>query len=241
MRSSNPVFSQLEKHRDDIYVDSKTASYLGITIKTLILFLVAVASAFLTVHLLNTNPEGWAALLIPASVIAFISVWLGTLFVRLSPLFSILYGAAEGVILGSITAIANMIAPGIGLAALIATGVIFGVMLLLYTSRTIRVTSRFRTVMFGTLISILIFSIISALFLQNLLAENFVLMLIISAIYIIVGALMLALDFDRAQSVVEMGADKRHEWVVSLGLMVTIVWIYVELIRFLIIMFARKD
>lgn len=241
MRSSNPVFSQIEKNQSSTVDYASGATYSGITIKTSVMFLVAILTAVFAVNLLKNDPEIWAGFLIPASIVAFVSVLIGTMSVRLSPLFALLYAAAEGVILGSITALANMLVPGVGEAALIATGVIFGVMLLLYSSRTIRVTSKFKTVVFGALISILIFSIISALFLQNILANNFGLMIGISIVYIIIGALMLALDFDRAKTVVDMGADKRYEWVVSLGLMVTIVWIYIELIRLLIILAARRD
>jgi len=57
---------------------------------------------------------------------------------------------------------------------------------------------------------------------------------------IIFGALMLALDFDRAEMIVENGADKSYEWIVAVGLMVTIVWIYIELLRFLAIFASSR-
>lgn len=234
MKSSNPVFSRIEHNNETAYEYGRTATYSGITIKTLIMFAVAVVTALLSVNLLFSNIETWSALLFPAMIIGFVSVIIGTMSMRLAPLFALVYAAAEGVILGSLTALAELLVPGVGQAALIATVVIFGVMLLLYSSKTIRVTSRYKTILFGVLISVFLFAIISSLFLGQLFANNLGLLLLISGIYIVVGAFMLTLDFQRATSIVEMGADKRSEWVVSLGLMVTIVWIYIELLRFLV-------
>ena len=51
---------------------------------------------------------------------------------------------------------------------------------------------------------------------------------------------MLILDFDRAQQLVQMGAPKNYEWTVALGLMVTIVWIYLEVLKLLVILLSRK-
>jgi len=65
--------------------------------------------------------------------------------------------------------------------------------------------------------------------------------LVFSAIFIVFGALMLTLDFDRAEMIVSSGAEKSYEWTVAVGLMVTIVWIYVELLRFLMIIYSRRN
>ena len=52
---------------------------------------------------------------------------------------------------------------------------------------------------------------------------------------------MLTLDFERAKTMVEYGADKRTEWQISVGLLVTIIWIYVEILRLLVIIASRRD
>jgi uncharacterized YccA/Bax inhibitor family protein len=139
----------------------------------------------------------------------------------------------------------NSYAPGAGITAIIGTATIFFVMLFLYSSRTIRVTSRFRRIMFSILISILLVFITT--FIINLINPGIFgdasigLLVGISIFLIIFGALMLALDFDRAESIVESGADKRYEWVVAIGLMVTLVWIYMEILRLILILSSRRN
>jgi uncharacterized YccA/Bax inhibitor family protein len=63
----------------------------------------------------------------------------------------------------------------------------------------------------------------------------------ISVFLIIYGALMLTLDFDRAEAIVSSGADKKYEWMVALGLMVTIVWLYIEILRLIMIVASKRD
>jgi len=155
----------------------------------------------------------------------------------------LLYALSEGVLLGVITILINTIYPGVAVAAVIGTASIFTVMLFLYSSRTIRVTSRFRKIMYSVLLSFLVFFIVFGLL--GLFSSNISLSepmaLGITGILIIFGALMLTLDFDRAEMIVESGADKSYEWVVAVGLMVTIVWIYIELLRFLAILASRRN
>jgi uncharacterized YccA/Bax inhibitor family protein len=52
---------------------------------------------------------------------------------------------------------------------------------------------------------------------------------------------MLTLDFDRAENLVASGADKRSEWMVAMGLMVTIIWLYIEILRLLIILSNKRN
>jgi uncharacterized YccA/Bax inhibitor family protein len=137
--------------------------------------------------------------------------------------------------------------PGVAITAVVATATIFAVMLFLYSSRTIRVTSRFRKIMYTALFSILILAILFGIFSwvsPSLVASvqlNGNIALIVTGALVVFGALMLTLDFDRAESIVESCASKQYEWVVAIGLMVTIVWIYIELLRFLAILASRRN
>ncbi|MCD4826807.1 MAG: Bax inhibitor-1/YccA family protein [Acholeplasmataceae bacterium] len=248
MRSSNPVFSKIQ--RDDTYVDAAEATYGGITLKTLVLLLLAVASGFTVVFLAfegYIGADSFIGLLIGSMIIAFISVMVASFSPRLAMPFSIIYALSEGVLLGFITAIFEAMYAGVAVTAVVATITIFGVMLFLYSSRTIRVTSRFRKIMYTALFSILILAILFGLFswiAPNLIASvqlNGSIALLITGVLVVFGALMLTLDFDRAESIVEGGASKQYEWVVAIGLMVTIVWIYIELLRFLAILASRRN
>jgi len=240
MRSSNPVFRSLE--RQDTFAASEQASYRGITIKTGTLLLVAVITGFLFMSSMETIAlENFIGVFFGAFIVALISVIIATRSVRLAMPFSLLYAAAEGVILSVITVFFEAMYPGVAMAALITTGAIFTVMLFLYSSRTIRVTSRYRRVMYTILISILVMSVIS-LFLPNIFFNpDSPFALVISGVLVLFGAFMLTLDFDRAEMIVESGSDRAYEWMVAVGLMVTIVWIYLELLRFLAILNSRRN
>lgn len=243
LRSSNPVFKTIE--RDYAYDDVNRATYRGITVKTLLLLVIAAVTGFLAIIYMPI--EVLYSMLIVASIVALISVLIATRSPRLAMPFGILYSISEGLILGVLTAIFEAIVPGVASTAILATLVIFIVMLFLYSSRTIRVTRRFSKIMYAGLISILLFFVISGVlsifgggFALNILA-NPLISIVIGVIMIIFGALMLTLDFDRAEMLVEGGADKRYEWVAAIGLMVTIIWIYVEVLRVVALLAASRD
>ncbi len=248
MRSSNPVFSKIQ--RDETYVGVSEATYGGITLKTLLLLFIAVVSGTTVISLTISGDiavETLGGLLIGSMVIALISVFIASMSPRLAMPFSIIYALAEGVLLGFITVLFESFFPGVAITAVIATATIFAVMLFLYSSRTIRVTSRFRKIMYTALFSILIMAILFGLLsftnspLIASIQGNTTIALLVSGALIIFGSLLLTLDFDRAEMIVESGADKSYEWVVAVGLMVTIVWIYIQLLRFLAILASRRD
>lgn len=239
MRSSNPVFRSIE--RSEAYASTEVASYRGIIVKTGGLLLTAVLSGYLSLAYLPI--EQLYPLFITSIFVALFAVLIASFFPRVAAPFAILYALAEGVVLGLVTVIFDSMAPGVALAAVVATGAIFTVMLFLYSSRTIRVTPRFRRVMYAVLLGFLLFVVLGFIMsLAGVVIEFSNPMLLgISAIFIIFGALMLTLDFDRAEMIVEGGADRHYEWVVAVGLMVTIVWIYLELLRFLVILLGNRN
>ncbi|MBE0701227.1 MAG: Bax inhibitor-1/YccA family protein [Acholeplasmataceae bacterium] len=241
MRSSNPVFKTIE--RDYSATSAEAASYGGLVAKTALLFLFAVVSGYFAITT-AVAIENLFTLLIIAMVVALISMIVATRSVRLAMPFAIIFALAEGVLLGFITALAELYVPGAAVTAIIGTAAIFIVMLFLYSSRTIRVTSRYRRIMMGILFGILVFFIVFGIlsligaFPQGI---SYPLAIGISIFLIVYGAFMLAMDFDRAESIVEGGADKRYEWMVAIGLMVTIVWIYIEILRLILILASRRD
>lgn len=241
MRSSNPVFSSIE--RSHAYSEAGSATFAGITIKTFGLILIAIFSGFFAITFVS------AELLMPAIFISFIvaliAVIVGSRNVHLAMPMSIIYATAEGLILGFITVFAETIVPGAAYVAVIATAAIFFVMLFLYSSRIIRVTPRFQKIMYATIFGILIYFIFSGIL--SVFYPPIIGMMTsglgvgITVFLIIYGALMLTLDFDRAETVVSSGADKRYEWMIAMGLMVTIIWLYFEIIRLILILSSRRN
>lgn len=238
VRKSNPVF----EHISQSYVDSSSevATYAGVSLKTTILFVVAVISGLLAI---NFAGESIIGLLVASSIIAFIAVLVGVRSVRFAQVAALVYAMAEGVLLGVITVLFEYMYPGIAFTAVLVTFAIFGTMLFLYSTGVIRVGNTFRKVMISTLFGILIVTLLS-LFIpplrEAMYGVNSALALPLAGFLVLFGAFMLLLDFDRTTQMVSMGVDRRYEWMLALGLMVTIVWIYFQVLRLLAIIMSRR-
>ena len=249
-RHNNPVFNRMEK-QEEVFVGQQ-ASYLGITLKTVLLFSVAILFGLFTIGLADSNPNLFIGILIASMFTGFISVLVASMNVRLAPIFSIIYAMSEGVALVLISLIYASAFGGenfVGLAVLITGGVFVG-MLVLYSTRLIQVTNRFRKVVLGFgfgLMMTLLFVAIASLFDGGAMwftlfgNPNSPLVLFLSLVFIMYGAFMLTLHFDTAENFVKNGVSKRYEWMVSLGLMVSIVYIYYQVLRLLAILASRRD
>lgn len=152
----------------------------------------------------------------------------------LGPVYSVGYGFAVGAISKGYETFQN----GIVLQAVGATASVFTVMLVLYRTRIIKVTDKFRrNVIFaaGGIMLLYVASFIVRLFGGEIAFINSPSLLGIGFSVLVCGvaAMMLALDFDRIERGVQAGMPKAYEWVAALGLLVTIVWLYLELLRLL--------
>jgi uncharacterized YccA/Bax inhibitor family protein len=152
----------------------------------------------------------------------------------LGPIYSIGYGFAVGAISKGYETFQD----GIVLQAVGATAAVFTVMLVLYRTRIIKVTDKFRrNVIFAAMGVMLLYgvSFLMSLFGAEISFINSPSLLGIGFSVVVCGiaAMMLALDFDRIERGVQSGMPKAYEWVAALGLLVTIVWLYLELLRLL--------
>ena len=153
----------------------------------------------------------------------------------LGPVYAIAYGFAVGAISKGYETFYN----GIVLQAVLATASVFLVMLVLYRTRIIKVTDKFRrAVIFATLGVMVLYlgSFVFSLFggsLPFLNGDNMVLSIAFSVFVCGLAAMNLALDFDFIERATDAGMPKAYEWVAALGLVVTLVWLYLELLRLL--------
>ena len=171
---------------------------------------------------------------IAAIVITFKPKWAG----YIAPL----YGLLEGFFLGAISVVINEAFkakyPGIVLQAV---GLTFGVsvaMFLLYNFRIIKATEKFKSVIIASTAGIALFyfiTLILGMFHVNLpfMYNSSPLGIGISLFVIAIAALNLILDFDRIEKGANMGAPKFMEWYGAFGLLVTIVWLYIEILKLL--------
>lgn len=244
-----PLFSNIQTGAQT-YDDTNKATYKGITIKTLILFaftvLTAVAAGIALSNIFK-NPEGtltketltiFIIMAVVAAITVLISAIVGRLSYRLAMPFGIIYSLSMGYLLGVVTALVELVVPGIGYAAALGTLIIFAVMLLLFFTGVVKSGRVLRAILIGTLLSALslgLFTLI--LVLTGVLSDMqyLGLLLLIEGLYLIYAVVMLCFNFLEAEAVVKNGAVKNAEWSVALGLMSTLAYIYVELLRILLI------
>jgi uncharacterized YccA/Bax inhibitor family protein len=209
--------------------------------KFFMLFLLVMASASLTWKAFydGVNVMPWmlgSAILgfIVALVVIFKNQWAA----YLTPVYALL----EGVFLGAISATYNNAfaksAPGIVTQAVLLTFGTVIAMYLLYRFRVIKVTDKLRSIIFTATAGIAIFYLLAMvlrLFHVDIafLHEGSLLGIGFSLVVVVIAAMNLLLDFDMIEKGVAAGAPKYMEWYGAFGLLVTIVWLYLEILRLL--------
>jgi len=239
MKSSNPVLGNNTFTRLDYAgSDAGVMTIQGTVNKSLLLVaLVVLGASFTWKQMIDANPAMMAFVIggaIGGFIVALITVFKKTWAPFTAPLYAIL----EGLFLGGISAMFNVKFPGIVLQAVALTfGTLFA-LLFAYKSGLIKVTENFR---FGVVaatggIAIAYFiSFILGMFGVEIgfMHSNGPIGIIISLVIVVVAALNLVLDFDFIESGAKQGAPKYMEWYASFGLMVTLVWLYLEMLRLL--------
>ena len=228
---------------NESYIDqANRATYKGITIKSIILLAIVIAMALLTGHFLPVLLEQTAFyyILVGAIFIGSIFVFVGRIFERAAMISSFIYSLCEGLVLGTITAVVNAFYPTAGTLAVAATLVVFTIMLVLYAFGFIRNGSIIRMVLFGLMFSILGLSVFNLLF-YLISGEAFtILYVLIQGALLIYGVIMLALMFNQAEAVVKLGASKNAEWSVALGIEVSLIYIYIFMLRIIALVSRRS-
>src|SRR5271167_868072 len=244
LKTSNPALSG-DAFRVDGTVSGDSMTISGTVNKTGILLICVVATAAWSWNLFTRSPESALPLLVVGGIGGFI-VALVTVFKKTwSPVTAPVYALLEGLVLGSASAMLEVRFPGI---AMQAVGLTFGTLvalLLAYRSGIIRATEQFKTGIVAATGGIAVFYLLQfvlGFFGVRFAAINGSGMIGIgfSVIVVIVAALNLVLDFDFIESGVNAGAPKYMEWYGAFGLIVTLVWLYLEILRLLAKLNSRK-
>jgi uncharacterized YccA/Bax inhibitor family protein len=232
MHSSNPIYRGVA---ENVIASTRPVTYANVALKTIFLTFVAIGSGLFAVTQLDSMNYG---LLIGAAIVAFISVIIGTRNVKLAPFFSVLYSLCEGFVLGLVSLAYSYLYEGIVPTALSTTLIVLLVMMLLYSTNIIKVNQRFASFMVVALISVIIMSLLGVL-IPGLGGGSFYLLICAGAT--LLSAFFLFLDFENIKTCVENQADASTSWVLALGLMVSLVWIYVEILRLIFILGNRRN
>lgn len=155
-----------------------------------------------------------------------------------SPALVLTFAGAEGLLLGVVSHYFENAYAGIVVQAVLGTVLAFTTMLGVYATRIIRVTPRFTKIvvgMGGALVLLMLVNLVSYLFLPEGIGirTDSTLGILFSVVAIGVGCLFLALDFDMIERGIQEGAPEREAWLAAFGLTVTLVWIYLEILRLL--------
>lgn len=239
MRSGNPAlstttFQGLPRAGGD------TMTLSGTVNKTLFMLALVVAAAFFTWNqALVQGNEGLVPLLMGVGFLGGFVVAMVTIFKKeWSPVTAPIYAALEGLALGGLSALLNQAYPGIVLQAV---GLTFGVLfslLLVYRSGLIKVTENFRLGIAAATGGIFVVYLVSfglSFFGMRipLIHEGGLVGIGFSLFVVAIAALNLVLDFDFIEHGAASGAPKYMEWFGAFGLMVTLVWLYIEILHLL--------
>ncbi|RCW40005.1 putative YccA/Bax inhibitor family protein [Halopolyspora algeriensis] len=181
------------------------------------------------------------ALALPAALIGFVLAMVVIFKKKVSPALVIAYAAVEGVFLGGISYLfGNVVTdnPGIIMQAIAGTVGVFAAMLVVYKTGAIRVTPKLTKWIIGALagaVVLMLLNLISGFFVSGGLGlrEPTPLGIGFSLLVIGIAAFSFLLDFDAADKAIKGGVDAKFAWYVAFGLMVTLVWLYLEILRLL--------
>ncbi len=151
---------------------------------------------------------------------------------KVRPALIVAYAAFQGLALGTISAIFEASYPGIVGQAVVATGCAFGGVLIAYRSGKIRVTPKFTRVLMGSLIGYFVFGIATLFigFPQGGLGT------LIAVGGVVLASLFIVMDLDQIEKAVAARVPQEESWRCAFGLMVTLVWLYMEVLRLISIL-----
>jgi uncharacterized YccA/Bax inhibitor family protein len=247
MRSSNPVMTgRIYEKAGTLSAGSSVMTINGTINKIGIMLLLVIAAAAYTWNMVMGADAGRAGTFAIAGAIGgFVMAMITVFRPQSSGITAPIYAILEGLFLGAISAIINARYPGVAFQAVLLTiGTLF-TMLFLYRSGRIRATPKFRRGVLmatGAVFFAYLISWIMSLFGMpvGFMHSAGPLGILINLVIIVIAALNLILDFDFIEKGSQMGAPKFMEWYGAFGLMVTLIWLYIEFLR-LLARFSGRD
>lgn len=238
MQTSNPAFNEnLLSHFDHASTRSTTMTVAGTSIKTFVLLgLLCVSGAWSYNEALNGSLGGeWiAGSLIGGLIVGLVTIFKPAIAGWTAPVYAVL----QGILLGAVSHQFDARFPGIAIQAVAATcGTLF-MMLFLYSTRVVRVTNQLATAItagIGAIFLIYLGTMLAHLFGVNVpyLHDSGPIGIGFSVVVVGLAAFSLLLDFDFIERGSEAGLPKSMEWYGAFGLIVTLVWLYREILRLL--------
>lgn len=235
MASGNPLFNEKTFEQTMNRVDIRNAMTLQGTVnRSFFLLLLCVVGALVTFN----NPAAWSGWMLPLIIGAFVVALVISFKPAMAPVLSPVYAIAEGMALGVISAAYNAQTQGIAIQAVFITMLVFFFMLFLYSSKIIRVTKGLVIAITGATMAIAAFYLISIVLsffgISGYFGSNSTLSIVINFVICGVAAFNFLLNFEFInQMTSRQAAPKYMEWYAGFSLLVTLVWLYLEILRLL--------
>lgn len=236
MRTANPALNDNVFTVEGTYDNVMTLQ--GTVIKTAFLLMLTVAGAAFAWIQVGSNPQAAVLYLIGGSLVGFVLALVTIFYKTAAPYTSPFYALAEGLALGALSSIFEANYPGIVPQAVGLTFGTLATLLMAYSSGLIRATENFKlgvVAATGAICLVYLVSIVLNLFGSGIpyIHGSGWIGIGFSLFVVVIAALNLVLDFDFIENGVESGAPKYMEWYAAFGLMVTLIWLYVEILRLL--------
>lgn len=235
-KSSNPVLSSMD-NSDIQMLNSVPMTVNGTIGKTFALILIAlVAAAAMVYEAMMGYTDKMMTVMTVALVVGLISGFAACFLPKFTKFLAPVYAFAEGALLGGISIFLEAKFPGIAIQAISGTFIAFLVMLFLYRVKAIRATEKFRATIMTALLTIMIIYLVDLVgsffhFSIPFVSGNGITALAFSAIVVLIASLSLILDFDFIEKGAQNLLPKDFEWYGAFGLTVTLVWLYIEILK----------
>ena len=245
MRTSNPTLSPATFNQP-VAAGDQRMTIQGAVNKTGILLALAILSAAFTWNRFAENPASAMPLVLVGAIGGLIMAMITCFKKEWSAVTAPIYALLEGLVLGGISALYNAQSHGIVLqAAMLTFGTLFA-MLAAYRAGLIRATEKFKAGVIAATGGIFLMYLVSwilSLFHVNMsfMVGGGMLSIGISVFVVVIAALNLVLDFDVIEQGAQLGAPKYLEWYAGFSLLVTLVWLYLEILRLLAKLNSRRN
>jgi uncharacterized YccA/Bax inhibitor family protein len=180
-------------------------------------------------------------IVIGAALVGFVLAMVISFSKKVRPALILTYGAVEGIFVGGISAFYASAYQGIVPQAVGGTMAAFAAMLVLYKVGAIRATPKFQRILIIAGVGYLAFGLVNLLLsaftdIPSVYSGGGLLAVAVSAFGVVLASLFLVLDFDYIEQGIRNGVPEQYAWTAAFGLVVTLVWLYLEILRLLAIL-----
>lgn len=242
---TNPILNNNAFSPEVKVLDGEIMTIQGTVNKIFMLFACLFAGAVISLYYLFNNPDLAGGLMIAGLIGGLVTVIPTCFNMKLAKYTAAPYAFMEGLVLGGVSSMFEAEYQGIVFQAVTATFVVLFVMLLLYKTRMIKYTQKFAAVITTSILSIMaiyLIQFIASLFGRSIPGafESGTFGLFFSLVVVAIASLSLIQDFFFIETASQRMLSKDYEWFGAMGLMITMVWLYLEILRLLAKLYSSR-